>query len=507
MKKTSMLLLCCLCLILPVTGAAEGLAGVAAAMGEGVTFGLREGVKLASAIRSEDLTLALETAGARIEEGQKLTLTLTAGNPREEAVPVTIDLKLPERLAASMETTWQALLPAAEVRADGSVTPSVTTFTREIAIVSGEESEEVGIAAEMAMGTRFYRAQTALQICMSDVAVTAGVQGAQDSRVEPGEAFSYVIEVTNAGMAARNVPLEIMLPADAELAGELPGGFALADGVITGQVRAEAAQIDAVGAAASSLTLELPVTVRGDALDGDEDAANLIAGSLRADGERVPMPRVQVCAPRISARLVPEADKLEAGEEMDMRILVVNSGLADADVEVSCVLPQGLALIGNEAVSGEEEATPDEAAAADMDDGDGTKPTAAAVVTEAAPEIVFEQGENNTLIFSMHMDAAKEDETGLTANTQVVQLRVRAEEPQEDLDERMLGAALCWSTDDGQMQLGEAVALKVYDNSLLGVNKEEWSGIFWAGILLIVTVVALYSAVHSHRDEEDYCCD
>lgn len=501
MKKTSILLLLGLCLLLPQVGAAEGLAQLAVGVGEGMSMGLREGVRLASAVKSEDLTLELTTSGARLEEGQKLTVTVTAGNPREEAVPVVIDMKLPERLAASMETTWQALLPAGTARADGSIEPSVTTFTREIAIVSGTLSEQMEIEAEMSMGTRFYRARTVLNICMSDVSVRASVEDAPNARVEPGDMFSYLIEVSNAGAAAKDVPLEMMLPADVRLVGELPGGFVLEGGMIVGQVRAEAAQ---TAEKASMVSIKLPVQVNEHALEGDEDASALLTGELHAQGERLAMPRVQVCAPCVSARLVPEADKLEAGEEMDLRILVVNAGLADAEVELSCVLPEGLTLLKGdmETVS---EATPDEAMA--MDGDDGAKPAAAVAIAEPEQMAVFEQGENNTLIFHLHMDAAKEDASGVTASTKTLLLRVRAEELQEKMDERMLGTALCWSTDDGRAQLGEAVALKVYEHSLLGVSKEEWSGVFWAGILLVVTVIALYSAVHSREGEEDYCME
>ena len=74
----------------------------------------------------------------------------------------------------------------------------------------------------------------------------------------------------------------------------------------------------------------------------------LLTGTLRVDGKRVAVPRIQLCGARISARLLPQAESLEAGEEMALNVVVVNAGLAAADVRVSCVLPEGISLVTEE---------------------------------------------------------------------------------------------------------------------------------------------------------------
>ena len=92
-------------------------------------------------------------------------------------------------------------------------------------------------------------------------------------------------------------------------------------------------------------------------------------------------------------------------------------------------------------------------------------------------------------------------------NTRVLDLRVRADVPQENIREKMLGATLAWTTDGGQTQLGEAVALRVYSPMFLGLTGDEWSGIFWAGLLLVITVACLYAAVCADSQKDDYVCD
>ena len=54
------------------------------------------------------------------------------------------------------------------------------------------------------------------------------------------------------------------------------------------------------------------------------------------------------------------------------------------------------------------------------------------------------------------MDAAGEE-----AYTRVVTLRVHADEPQENIKERLLGTTLAWQIDAGETQLGEAACVRV----------------------------------------------
>ena len=49
--------------------------------------------------------------------------------------------------------------------------------------------------------------------------------------------------------------------------------------------------------------------------------------------------------------------------------------------------------------------------------------------------------------------------------------------------------------------------MRVYRPTFLGITKEDWGGIFWASLLLLVTVICLYAAVRSDHDKEDYCFD
>lgn len=506
MKKLCIFLLCAMCLLLPATGAAQGLPQFAQAVGEGLEAGLAAGGQIAAKSMDGDLTLALDMGAARIEEGQTLTLTIRAGNPRPVDTPVKVELNLPERLRCTAETSWEAVLPAARLdTTSGELTPSETAFTREIALAPGGESETVTIGCEMAMGTRFYRATGELSLCVSDIEVSAALTGIDGDRMQPGGAYGYCVSVVNSGMAAKTLPLELILPAGVRLGGELPEGFTQSGKRISGQVCAEAAQ----EGRPSRISVEIPAMIEEDALQGDADAVRLLTGTLRADGERIPLPRVQACAPRISARLIPEKNSLEAGEEMDLRILVVNAGLAEADVRLSCMLPEGLTPVKLAAAkAGAKDAktakveTPDEPQAKADD-----KDAAQAAASTAQEETAQPEHENNALVYALHMDAASEQDGGITASTQTIRLRVRAGEPQKDLSERLLGTTLAWSTDGGKTELGEAVATRVYRPMFMGITPDEWSGIFWAGLLLIVTVCCLYAAVRVDNRQEEYRCD
>ncbi|MFR5787981.1 MAG: hypothetical protein ACLUHE_13345 [Christensenellales bacterium] len=195
------------------------------------------------------------------------------------------------------------------------------------------------------------------------------------------------------------MPVELILPADVTLSGDLPEGFTRSQRQIRGEVKAAAA----AGDEPFTTTLVFPMTVNEDALDGDEDAMRLLTGALRVDGKRVALPRVQLCGAKISARLLPQTDSLKAGETMALRVVLVNSGLAGADVRVSCVLPEGLSLVKAEETETEpEEATGSEAENAlppEADDGLGAdaEPVLADEETLAEPEI---RQENGAAVFS-----------------------------------------------------------------------------------------------------------
>ena len=126
-----------------------------------------------------------------------------------------------------------------------------------------------------------------------------------------------------------------------------------------------------------------------------------------------------------------------------------------------------------------------------------------AVLAEGAEQLVDEpeiRQENGAAVFSLHIDAAGED-----AATRVVTLHVRADEPQENIKERLLGATLAWQTDAGETQLGEAACVRVYQPMVFGLTKDEWMGILWAGLLLVVTVSCLFAAFNSENKREKYC--
>lgn len=509
-----MLLLLPALLCLPATGRAEGLEDLFTAVYDGVGEGLQEGVTAALAGMNEELTLAIQTQSARIEEGKTLRVTVTAGNPRPQETAVSFALKLPDRLAAAPDAAWEAVLPAAKADPiSGELVPSVTAFTREIALIPGGASEMAQIECEMSMGTRFYRAQTALALCVPDVSVSAAIEGDRAGRLYPGDAYAYQIEILNAGAAPKDIALEMILPDGVTLTKALPTGFAMSGQTIQGQVRAEAAAEEGEGAAPSRAVIELPVKVDEDALEGDKDAIRLVSGVLRADGERVPLPRIQVCGAQVSARLIADSEELKAGEETSLRVVVVNSGLAPADVQVSCVLPDGLTLAGEESETDgdaetEKEATASELIATPGEDGAAPDDAAVGLMMEAANvQAAGANADGGTLVFDLHMDAAKETKNGVTANTQTFEIRVKAEEEQENLTERLVGATLAWTVDDGASQLGEAVAMRVVRAEFMGISADDWNGVFWACVLLMITIACLCAAVRRDKKEEDYCFD
>ena len=514
MRKCMTMLLLLALLCFPGAAQGEGLQDLFTAVYDGVGEGLETGVTAALSAMGEELTVDLAAQDGRIETGKTLSLTITAGNPRPQETEVSFVLSLPERLAAAPDTVWTAVLPAAQADPQtGALMPSETVFTREIALLPGGESETVDITCEMSMGTRFYRAQTALALCVPDVRVSAAIEGDRAGRLYPGDAYAYRIEVTNGGAASKDVALEMILPEGVSLTQPLPEGFALEHQTIRGTVRAEAAAADEKGAVPSVKLIVLPVCVEESALEGDMDANRLMTGVLRADGERVPLPRIQVCGARIRAKLTADSEELKAGEETKLRVVVVNAGLAPAHVQVSCALPDGLTLAAAEekeeaqkthaqkTVEEEKEATPGEltATADEMDPPAGGEAQAALAAAAAA--------EDGMLVFDLHMEAAKETDKGITAHTQTIEIPVRAEAAQENLNSRLVGATLAWTVDGGKAQLGEAVAMRVTGAEFMGISADDWNGVFWASVLLLITLACLCAAVRKEKREEDYCLD
>ena len=110
MKKTWMLAIALLMLVLPAAGMAQGLPDFLSAAGEGIA----QGAEAVSQSMAQELELTMTADGARIEEGQTRVVTITAVNPRAADTPVTLALSLPERLSCAQETTWEAVLPAAQ---------------------------------------------------------------------------------------------------------------------------------------------------------------------------------------------------------------------------------------------------------------------------------------------------------------------------------------------------------------------------------------------------------
>jgi len=491
-KKWNMMLLALMLLALPAAGLAEDLPDFLSAVYTSVGEGLEQGAMQAMAAMDQELTLEMTPSSERIEEGQNIRLTVRAGNPRPQAASVKITLDLPERLTATPDTAWEAVLPAAEIDPEtGMLKPSETVFTREIALTPGGDSETTEITAEMGMGTRFYRTKTALQLCVPDVSAEASVKDVTDGRVQPGDAFAYQIEITNAGSAPKNVDVKLLLPAGVTAAAPLPAGFAQTGNTLHGHVRAEAA-----GEKPSSAALTFPVRVADNALEDEKDALRLLAGALHVDGERVALPRVEVCGAKISAALLCSKEDLEVGETAALSVVVVNSGLAAADVRLSCVLPQGLTLQDDEEDTSEKAVLPPE---------DHTGPAAAipAVIAQEVTKTL----ENRTLVFDVHMDAARETDGGVISNTKVLEIPVTAYVPQENLSEMLMGATLAWSVDDAPAQLGEAVALRVHRGEFLGISDDEWGGLFWASVLMLAAVACLYAAARRNSRVEDFCCE
>ena len=315
MKKWCLMVAAMLCLMIPTVGSAQGLPDFLQA----VQSGLSEGLSAGSAAMEKDLALSVTLSDSRVEEGRDVTLTIRAENPRPAETGVSLTLNLPERLAAQTgdELTWNAVLPAAQVDETGAFVPSVTTFTRVLTLMPGGESAQGTVTAEMNVGSRFYRESLPIALCVADISTRASVSGAQNGRATVGETLTYTVEIANAGMAEKNVPVELILPADAALEGELPEGFAQVQRQIRGEVG-----VPAAGSEPSVVTLTFPMTIREDALAEDEDALRLLSGVLRVDGQRIALPRVQLCGPKISAKLLPQTDNLKAGEETALRVVV-----------------------------------------------------------------------------------------------------------------------------------------------------------------------------------------
>ncbi len=500
-----MFFLCALLTLLPLGATAESLPEVLGAVSQGLTEGLTEGLEKAAQFPDQDLSLTLTAEDTRIEEGRTLLLTITAGNPYPAAADVTLTLELPERLSCAQPLTWQAqLAPAKADPETGALVPSETSFTREVTLTPDSgESDQTEVRVEMSMGARFYRAAAALELCVPVITASASLEGAQDGLIQPGEPFALVVDLSNEGTAPKDVPFTLALPEGVSPGGNLPEGVTLRDRSLLGTLRAEAG---------SSVSMRLPLCTDEALLDGDADASRLIAAVLTVDGERVPAPMLRVVGPMISVKLIPEHDSLEEGRTMDLAITVVNTGLAAADVELSCLLPEGLSVIDAPKAAAKKAAptaTEDEAddlPPAALAEGPGDPPAAAAepVMSEAALA-PLPRTEDGALVYTVHMEAAKETESGIAAATKEILLRVRADAPLNDVGERMLGTSLVWRTDDGGTHMSEAAALRIYQQGFMGLNSSEWNGILLAALLMMVTVCCLYSAVKSDNKQDDYC--
>lgn len=498
MKKWNMMLLALLLLIVPATGSAQDLPELFTEVYQSVGEGLRQGAELAGQAAQKELTLEMTADSARLEEGGKVLLTIKAGNPMPQETSVAFTLALPERVKASGETEWETVLPAAQLdEATGDLAASVMEITRELTLIPGGDSEQIELECEMAMGTRFYRAGTQLALCVPHVSVSAQLADTEQGRIQPGDAFAYRVEIVNSGDAPKDVALEMILPQDAEPAQPLPEGFVQVGRRLSGQVHMEAA-----AETETKTELLFPLTIANSALDGDEDAQRLMAATLHADGKNVSMPRVQVCAPKISARLMTPKESLAAGEESVLSIVLVNSGLAGGDVSLSCVLPEGLTLADATKKTPRATDEPDKAVIAEGEDSLPGAGEAIPVQEEKATPVMTQ--ENRTLVFDVHVGAAKETADGVIAHTQVIEIPVRAQ-TQQQVTETLMGAALAWNVDNGSTQLGEAVALRVHPREFLGMTRADWNGVFWTSVLLLVTVVCLYAAIRKDKKEEEYC--
>ena len=267
-KKNKVCLLAALALMMaaPTESRAQGLPEFLDVVGEGMAQGVAKGAAQIAASMEEELGLSLSLSDVRVEGTDTVTLMVTAENPRVMQTPVSFALDVPERLACSGDVRWEAVLPPAQPGEDGELVPGRAVFERTLALRPGGDSERVQITCEMSMGPRFYRAQQALDLCVADVRVKAELEGgAEGGFLQPGDAFTWRILVSNAGTAAKDVSLTLVKPEDAVLAGELPEGFVLTGDRISGTVRAQAAQT----ADAPTLTaLEMPMQIAADALEG-----------------------------------------------------------------------------------------------------------------------------------------------------------------------------------------------------------------------------------------------
>ena len=495
MRKWNMMLPALLLACVPAAGLAQDMPQLFTEVYESIGEGLAMGAQLAKETRERELTLALETDGERLEEGAAMLLTITAGNPLPYETDVSFALTLPGHVTADGETAWtQTLASAVMDEETGEMIPSETEITREITLQAGAERAMAQILCEMSMGTRFYKAVQAVQLCVPDVSVSAHADGTEEGRLNPGDDFVYRVAFENSGDAPKEMALAVTLPETAAMAGELPEGFAPEEGRFVGSVLVPAAQ----GETPANVEIAFPVMVAGDALEGDKDAQRLIAPVIAVDGEKVVSPRVQVCGPRIHARLMTPKESLETGEETTLSIVVVNSGLAEADVQLSCMLPEGLTLADEE----EEEKGKALPGVQGNDQLPGAGEAIPAEDVETAPVM---RREDRTLVFDLHMDAARQTADGVIAHTQVIEIPVRARITQGKQTQQMLGTALAWSVGGKQAALGEAVAMSVRPETVLGLTNEDWNGVFWAGVLLMLPTVCLYAAVKKDKKEENYC--
>lgn len=496
MKKWNWMLLALLMLCVPAAGSAQDLPELFGDVYESVGQGLRHGAALVNQAVQQELTLTMETDSARLEEGKTVCLTMTAGNPLPQETKVSFSLSLPERVKTDGDMQWEMILPAAQMNEEtGELVPSQTAVTRMLALTPGGDSEQIDLSCEMAMGTRFYRAGAQLALCVPRISAGARLEGTKDGRLQPGDAFAYCVVLSNSGDAPKDVALEMTLPADVTLQ-QLPEGFAQEGQRITGSAWMEAASGEP-----AEKELRFDMAAKMHALQDDQDALRLMAPVLRVDNKRVSMPQLQLCAPRISARLLPEKESMETGEESVLSIVLVNSGLAAGRVRLSCVLPQGLLPVQEKTESRKEQ--PEEAAILPGgDDLPGAGEAVAVQADAAAPVMTQQQG---TLVFDVYAQAARETAEGVIAHTQVIEIPVRAQMPQERMTDTLMGASLAWTVDEGSTQLGQAVALRVHPKEVLGMTRADWNGVFWTGILLLVTLVCLYAAVRREKKEETYC--
>lgn len=503
-KKKNLLLLALLLLLLPSAAGAQELPQLFAAVKDGLSEGIAQGAAIAHDGMTEELTLELSADSARIEAGRALRLTVNAGNPRPQETKVAFDLKLPGRLKTAQDTTWEATLPPAQMDEEsGMLMPSKTAFVREIALSPGGGSEQAEIEIEMSMGTRFYRARLPLALCVADISASAVLTGTADGKLQPGDTFAYDVEIANRGTAPKDVQVGLALPESTRLGMPVPAGFRLENGVLRGQVHVKA---DTQETNASSVTVHIPLAVMPDALEKDEDALRLLTGALQVDGERVALPRIQVCGAKISAQLVADSDSLKAGEKTNLRMVIVNSGLAPADVQLSCMLPKGLKLAEEQEEGEKSEEEPDDCAGAVLPPADDGGTAAGEAVPSGEAQTVMAE-EKRALCFDVQMDAAKETDGGIAAATKVIEIDVVSDTMQENLREQLVGAALAWTVDGGETQLSEAVVMRVYQPTFLGIPWKDWNGLFWAGLLLMVTISLLYAAVRSDHQDEDFCCE